>query len=1690
MEEQWRGHGNEDEEVEEGEDETSYPAALEPSFDGEDGGSTPYANSNGYYHEAYGKLEVLKPQERIPIRNWNEEFQSVLGGIARCGDAGKLDHYNKLSSLAHDFVYVAKTYGKIIILERFLPSGQKTIKPVDIGGTAGGEKYICQGILFKFAVDTVGIYSGDEYSSKAAGHELKGLMGYYQCQIEGVHVPLCTLIDYRGFRLIAMSILPLYYGGLVYGSNDGGLSIHADDPLMNHMMKRAAKKLNIKGHVAGRSTDKKFIYGPTDIEGHKGQDDRYYLLDFARVYPPEAMPEGSPKASYLYCLLRPEFVKRNPVPLSSDAFSRFGQHHKDVHEREVVEATQRLHRKVIPRFAAWLDSQDERRLKGLKLTQLMHREGINNRHLGRIRFLVSSAPVKQLLLNEMLSRAIKCSLRLMLRRKMEETTLPSEEPYRRELIDYFNLVLGKRPESDHFWKVEIKRVLGRKFVNGLSTDEAAADYNLKRDVSMLTVFTRLQTIMGVRLAVKALQQLAMSPDSLELVYPDLLKISAKAKHMDIISHAEGAALCIQAMNTKGEESDRLFNLAMAKFDTALSSMPDNQLILKNWGDGLCEQMKTKAGEERDRLVWKAIDKYQQMRCTLSLTKLGELLHRLASDQTAEERARLYLLAAATYSAATELRPDLWQAFYSWGDILYEQARAKAGEEAEKLYQLSGDKYARAFALNPGLHIHHPPPPHGTPDGAAPPATSAPTPSAPSSTATATTATAGKEAGDPSHQQQQQRGGGGHGQGSQDDDDETDRRVDGNPHLKYDVYYAAFEDEDEETSLSLSMTSLSSLLLTSSSPSLASHLRRSPSPPPPQAGLPGPTFSLSTPPSPTRRSPPVSPIRGSLVDPTRGTGDSSFAPASLFAPSPDLPSLSSWSTGSCGSGLPLLPFTTTTTTSSPYASPTKRAPATATATRPPSPLPPWSSAPPSAPTTTTTTSYSPTAGAARTSPVAALFRDDPRSSPDTSASFSSAFSSSSSSPFSSPHSPLSPLSSCSSTSSSSPSSPLSPSSTPSSPYSPPSLLSPLSRSPASPLSPYSSSSSSSLLSSSPFLSPRGADGSGAAMEGRDLALLVKIAQRCPTFEEVDAAWTNQQLSNSALSFIALHHGPRLVTLKLAGCHGLTSEAFPAGTGGGGGAGQPRRPLFPSLKHLDLSGSSVTDETLVHLLHQCPSLQLLDLRGCGLIGVAASARTFANIPALASVRHLDLADCRKLSHEVMVQVLPRCSSLRSLSLALCTNVTTAVLAQVAAQCTPLESVDLSGCRIEDDSLLALAKCSRLKSIKLNACANITNKALMAVAARWPALQTCSLVGCEKLTDAAVSSLAKHCPSLALLDLSRCKNVSNASVMQVAERCPALQSLGLDQCQSISDEAILSLSKRCGNLQAILLGGTYKITDDALAQVIARAGAKLQVVNLAGCEKLTSASVMAIAHHCPNLRVFNMSDCNNVSNEALIHVLRSCPSLVKLNLARCKQLKSEVLVAAAQNCPELQQLVLSWCPRVSAPAIVQLVRSCPALRVLDLSECKQITDDALLKIAHSCPYLELLNVANATKITDMSIVGVAQCCVNLKALILSGCWKVTDAGMMKIARHCTALQIVRLGRCYKVTDASVMKVAAHCPLLQTISLNGCRQISDTSVLHLARSCKHLKQLGIDSTNQVSRHVLMEIKKTFPNLATKTRP
>jgi hypothetical protein len=127
-------------------------------------------------------------------------------------------------------------------------------------------------------------------------------------------------------------------------------------------MRLVAKKLNLKGHTSGRA--QRFLYFPGDIEGHKGPDMRYYLVDFARLMPPEA-PSLQPKERELdrrgvfYKFLRPELVRSNPVPLSCDAFSQWGEH-GDVLEvikckREVRDATNRLYNHVIPEFAKQLE---------------------------------------------------------------------------------------------------------------------------------------------------------------------------------------------------------------------------------------------------------------------------------------------------------------------------------------------------------------------------------------------------------------------------------------------------------------------------------------------------------------------------------------------------------------------------------------------------------------------------------------------------------------------------------------------------------------------------------------------------------------------------------------------------------------------------------------------------------------------------------------------------------------------------------------------------------------------------------------------------------------------------------------------------------------------------------------------------------------------------------------------------------------------------------------------------------------------------------------------------------------------------------------------------------------------------------------------------------------------------------------
>eukprot|EP01103_Thecamoeba_quadrilineata_P017072 TRINITY_DN5918_c0_g1_i1.p1 TRINITY_DN5918_c0_g1~~TRINITY_DN5918_c0_g1_i1.p1 ORF type:complete len:585 (+),score=95.88 TRINITY_DN5918_c0_g1_i1:3-1757(+) len=418
-----------------------------------------------------------------------------------------------------------------------------------------------------------------------------------------------ALVDYRGFRLTAMSILPIGKDTLVYGSNDNGTTIQAKDPALNAKMRKVANILNIKPHFSGLSRAKScLLYSASDIEGHKAHDGKHYLLDFSRTWPPET-PKPGVKSAHLYRLLRPELVKTNRVPLCSDAFSGFIAAQPKVleHNQEIREATSRLINEVIPNFSVKLSRRvvqetTQGQLEKFRLVEVVHSEGINIRYLGRLRAVCAHDNVKTLLFIHMAARVIKNCLRLRLREKMKELKVPLQEPCVRVVVDYLNLVFGESPASDAYWNSELKQGIHMKFEEGLSRKEAEAGYALKCILDLLSdervdgklmLFKNIRKMTGLHFSTRLLKDFEenrnawLSRGEQPFDDTDLKEIGLRVKHMNIIAHAEGVFFKVKGNVNWDRDpvvSKRFYRKATKKFLEALDTDPNNSDTLCNMAE--------------------------------------------------------------------------------------------------------------------------------------------------------------------------------------------------------------------------------------------------------------------------------------------------------------------------------------------------------------------------------------------------------------------------------------------------------------------------------------------------------------------------------------------------------------------------------------------------------------------------------------------------------------------------------------------------------------------------------------------------------------------------------------------------------------------------------------------------------------------------------------------------------------------------------------------------------------------------------------------------------------------------------------------------------------------------------------------------------------------------------------------------
>lgn len=306
-------------------------------------------------------------------------------------------------------------------------------------------------------------------------------MGFKSAGIRDLRLPLLALIDYRGYRLCAVSLLPINkQETLVYGSADGGKTVLNSDPIASSLMDEFGRRMNLKSHPAGRDVTNN-VTGPADIEVHLGTDGRYYVLDLARVFPPEAPTAAR---NHLFNLLRPEFVQSYAIPLSSDAFSRMvpmTEESKQNNEH-VRHATNCLMERTIPTFVRdfetylGFENGDLSVMSSIysnigskcvtkksptaeiaqahhtilfrgnsysvfkkaqkTLIEELHRRGINLRHLGIVRQHAKLEEFRLVIMVEMIARVLKVNLRKRWRQQMEKFPASEMESFKHVTAKY------------------------------------------------------------------------------------------------------------------------------------------------------------------------------------------------------------------------------------------------------------------------------------------------------------------------------------------------------------------------------------------------------------------------------------------------------------------------------------------------------------------------------------------------------------------------------------------------------------------------------------------------------------------------------------------------------------------------------------------------------------------------------------------------------------------------------------------------------------------------------------------------------------------------------------------------------------------------------------------------------------------------------------------------------------------------------------------------------------------------------------------------------------------------------------------------------------------------------------------------------------------------------------------------------
>ena len=431
--------------------------------------------------------------------DYNERYQAL---IEREWDASTsvetgLENGLLLQDVVGAFLNAAAETARCVVREYAVPLGQKTILPLSLGSrssSSGGDEkgagtdevYLHQGILLRLAAQRT--VAANELRAIGALQEAALKVSKAQCAAgkdagaagrEHVRTVLTCLIDFLGFRFYAMAVPPVDEGRtLAYGRDHPAGAFADGGPGLQSVLRETARALNLRQHLttarslADNTLEQVLVELTVDAQLHRCADSRTYAMNLARMFPLDLPEPGAAEA--LTRVLRPEFVRGFNVPLSSDAFhaSLGDTEDQEQNDVDVAKASQHLREVTLPALVGQLDALDEFPLEGTALVRVMHRHGINVRHLGRIAEMTMLPHVRDTAVIEMVARVCKHildrSLRVLARVALDQPSTGGQDEAPGCVTDFFNLVLGQGDEASRFWDEVIAPAVLAKFKPVLS----------------------------------------------------------------------------------------------------------------------------------------------------------------------------------------------------------------------------------------------------------------------------------------------------------------------------------------------------------------------------------------------------------------------------------------------------------------------------------------------------------------------------------------------------------------------------------------------------------------------------------------------------------------------------------------------------------------------------------------------------------------------------------------------------------------------------------------------------------------------------------------------------------------------------------------------------------------------------------------------------------------------------------------------------------------------------------------------------------------------------------------------------------------------------------------------------------------------------------------------------------------------